>query len=273
MQLVNGGVKRLRLLTACVASAALTAPAALAHSSPHARPAALAPAASLSGLMCIHNLDPAGRQVDITAAMRPIPGSKAMQLNAQLLERAVGTSQWSVVQAPSSKLGTWLPAPKPSLTFQVADLQGPATYRFQITFRWLGDHGRVLRLVTRISAPCFQPEPRPDLTVNSIAVAPNPNHPAVDLFTIVVGNLGLTGAHGFNLVLGWTAGGVQQTKELTGLQIARGPQVTQTYVPRGPACDAGTAVTASVNTTGAVDVYSTSQATLTVTCPPPPPGG
>ena len=58
------------------------------------------------------------------------------------------------------------------LTHPVVNLAAPATYKFRVTFRWLGSDGQTLGTAMQLSTPCYQPELRADLLVRSLSVTP-----------------------------------------------------------------------------------------------------
>jgi hypothetical protein len=87
-----------------------------------------------------------------------------MQLMFVLQRRLAGRSGFSSVRG--SELGNWLSPVNPTLgqlpsdvwnvKKPVVNLPGPATYRFRVTFRWVGSSG-VIGNQTRLSPLCTQP--------------------------------------------------------------------------------------------------------------------
>jgi hypothetical protein len=139
------------------ASAALTVPAG----------AAAPPRASLEGMVCARGANPLDRAVAIVAVMRPLPGTERMELRFQLERRAAGTQGFTEVRG--GDLGQWRhPTDPPTLgqrpddvwrlNKEVANLTGPAVYRFRVTFRWTGSGGHALGRMVRLTAPCVQPQ-------------------------------------------------------------------------------------------------------------------
>jgi hypothetical protein len=197
-----------------------------------------------------------------------------------LLERAPGSAGWKPVTGPH--FGVWIsPAGSPTLgrrpgdlwkvPFPVANLAAPASYRLQVSFRWLGRRGIVLATTTRLTQSCWQPELRPDLAVASIAVGPNPSRPGYGLFSTVVRNLGATAARDFSVQISYhhNQQNVTSTKALARLKA----HATATVVFRGVTCDPGTSVTVTADPGHEIDVYSRSAATLVVSCPATPAAG
>jgi hypothetical protein len=128
--------------------------------------AAPAPRALLEGMVCARASNPLDRAVGITAVMRPVAGTERMELRFQLLRRPAGAPGFSEVQG--GDLGVWRHPTDPAtlgqrpddvwrLNKQVANLAGPAVYRFRVTFRWKGTSGRVLEHLVRLSELCSQP--------------------------------------------------------------------------------------------------------------------
>jgi hypothetical protein len=275
-------MKRFALLVLCSSAAALPGTALGAGSSTHAGGALVStqgfvatqgvvsssgPRASLAGLVCQTNLDPAARAISVTATIRPLPGTLKQYLRFVLFERVQGSTSWTTVQDPGSKLGQWVLVPTETVSSPVANLAAPAAYRFEVSFKWTGAHGRLLGTATRESKVCQQPELRPDLTVDSIAIGVAPLHPHLDTFQAVIGDLGATGAGPFTVAVVYAHLGVLRTDDITVQHI--GPHVIKTVGGAGPACDAGTPVTVTVDPQDLIDVYSRSQATLATTCPAP----
>ena len=73
----------------------------------------------------------------------------------------------------SGDLGVWITPKNPTLgqlpgdvwklQKSVVNLAAPATYRFRVTFRWIGAGGHTLGTAVRLSPRCQQRELRPDL--------------------------------------------------------------------------------------------------------------
>ena len=53
-------------------------------------------------------------------------------------------------------------SPNP-LSITTVGLPAPATYRFRVTFRWMGSSGQQLLSAVQTSSTCYQPELRADL--------------------------------------------------------------------------------------------------------------
>src|ERR1700678_1302752 len=131
--LMSGAVVLVALGSAGAAAASSSAPAA--------------PRAVLDQFVCQRALDPGQRLVSVRAVMRPLKGTRRMQLQFNLLSKAAPATTFSVVHGTG--LGTWEdPTDPPSLgsrpgdiwrlSHPVVDLPAPASYRFQVEFRWIG---------------------------------------------------------------------------------------------------------------------------------------
>jgi hypothetical protein len=236
--------------------------------------AAMTPLASglsqtrLRDFRCQRALDPGARSVSVTAVMRPVSGTVMMQVKFQLLRRTKPGRRFT--QVSGHNLGTWLSPVNPTLgqrpgdvwivNHPVVDLAAPATYRFRVSFRWIGAHGHVLSTVSRNSRDCYQPELRPDLVVQSItpeAVAVNSVN---ERFYAVIRNRGATGAGMFEVQ--FTDGQVVRTASVTSL--ASGATTHETFI--GPVCAAGGSVTVVADPLDMVDDYDRANNTLTLVC-------
>ena len=187
-----------RLLLAGALGAAAWLPAAAV-----ARP----PSAQLSALVCQRAVAPRARAVAVTAVMRPVHGTRSMQLRVQLLERARGQSAFTTVSG--GDLGAWRSPRNPTLGRQpgdvwrlqkkVSNLAAPATYRFRVSYQWIGTQRRILASAVRDTAACQQAELRPDLRVTRVDIEPVAGQPHQSIYAATVVNDGATGAGPFNV--------------------------------------------------------------------------
>jgi len=263
------GMKRLALLI-CAALLVLSAAVQAASA------AGPAPQAQLRAFRCRrsvgHNLDPVSRAVAIDAVMRPLPGARKMALRFQLLSRPKGAGSFRAVRG--GDLGAWLSPRNPTLgsrhgdvwilNKQVVNLAAPAAYRFRVTFRWRGAHGRVLRTFTRLSPRCAQPELRPNLRVRGIDVQAAAD-PTRSVYVATIANAGATAAGPFQVLFSPGAGLPAQTRQVTGL--GPGPPVKVRFT--GPACAAGLTPTVTVDPAGQVDDFNRADNAMSVSCPVP----
>ena len=131
---------------------------------PAAAGASQPPRASLEDFVCTPAPNQLNRVIEVSAVMRPMRGTRRMELKFVLQRRKARRKRFSSVRG--SGLGDWLRPSDPTLgqlptdvwvlNKPVVNLAGPAVYRFQVTFRWLGGRG-VLGQQTRLSPPCTQP--------------------------------------------------------------------------------------------------------------------
>jgi hypothetical protein len=144
---------------------ALAAASLIGVSLPWAAGASQPPRASLRNLVCQPASNQLNRVIEVTAAMRPLPGTQHMEIRFVLLRELSGQSQFSSVRGTG--LGNWLAPQNPTLgqiptdvwkvNKPVVNLRAPAVYRFRVTFRWIGRSG-VIRSRTRLSPLCTQPQ-------------------------------------------------------------------------------------------------------------------
>jgi hypothetical protein len=236
--------------------------------------AATAPRASLQGFVCQRAIEPAQREVSVTAVMRPLKGTRRLELRFDLLSKTAPASTYSVVHGPG--LGTWVTPTDPptlgsrpgdvwKLNHPVADLPAPASYRLQVEFRWIGTHGRVIGGQVRVSQTCFQPELRPDLDAVSFTAQAIPGHPKRDSYTAEIADKGLTGAGSFQLQFTFGTTVTDRTVKHIGAHQHK----TFTFV--GPLCDSSAAPTMTLDPDQQVDDYNRANNSLTATCPAPTP--
>ncbi len=234
------------------------------------------PRAHLRGFVCTKALEPTQRLVSVMAVMRPLKGTKALKLQFDLLAKT-GSGPWMLVRG--GDLGSWISPPKQAiplgsrpgdvwmLNHPVADLPAPATYKFQVQFRWLGAHKRIIGDTVRESPTCYQPELRPDLVALSFTAEPIPNKPKHDEYTATIKDTGLTGAGPFELEI--TGAGFSAPSNVITIQHIDAHQ-TLTLSFGGPACNQSAAPVMTIDPTQQVDVFTRANTTLTATCPSAP---
>lgn len=222
----------------------------------------------LKNFHCQRALDPGARNVTVTAVMRHLPGTRKLLVRFTLLRKTKRGTPFKTVSGPG--LGTWTSPPNATLgrrpgdvwivNHPVFDLAAPATYRFNVSFRWIGTGGRVLSTVSRSSADCYQPELRPDLVVRSITPSPVAGSATRERFVVAIHNRGKTGAGAFDVQ--FTDG--TTTQSVTVQSLASGATIRRVF--KGPVCAPGASVTAVADSTGIVDDFNRSNNTLTLTC-------
>jgi hypothetical protein len=228
------------------------------------------PRAQLRHFVCEHALEPSQRLVSVVAVMRPLNGTEGLQTRFELMSRAPGSAAYGYVHG--GDLGTWISPPKQpitlgtrpgdvwSLNHPVADLPAPASYRFRVTFRWIGAHGRVLGSAVRESPKCFQPELRPDLQAVAFVANAIPNKPKRDSYVATITDDGLTGAGPFDVE--FTDGTIVNNQLVTHIKAHQ----TLTLEFEGPLCDSTAPPTVTIDPTQQVDDYDRTNNSLTATC-------
>lgn len=230
------------------------------------------PHTNLQDFVCHPAIKPGRRVVGVSAVMRPIPGTVKLSMRFQLS----GTQSGHVTPVRGGDLGKWISPHDPTLGQQPADvwvLKHPvtgvpvgSTYRFQVSFRWLGAGGGVIGAYTRTSPKCWQPDIRPDLAVQSISVASVPGDPSDDQYVVWIANNGLTAAGGFDVA--FTPGGGAGTEQTASFpQLGSHQAVSETFT--GPACTSSTAPTVTVDPAYAVPDANRANNTMTASCPGP----
>jgi hypothetical protein len=229
------------------------------------------PRAQLTGATCHRALDPPARSIEIVGVMRPVSGTMKLRMRFVLL----GEPAHSVAYSPinGGDLGRWRAPRNPTLGQRPSDiwqlrkivtnLPAPATYRFRVSFRWIGSHGRVLGTVTETGPRCYQPERRPDLLVRSISVRPVVGKPTEDSYVVVIANNGATAARHFEVE--FIDAAVSQYRTIARLGGHASRRVTFT----GATCTAAARPTVIVDPTRAVDDYNRANNAMTAVCPPP----
>jgi CARDB protein len=226
--------------------------------------------AELTSFACQRALDPPARSVSVKAVMRPVTGTRALSMKFDLLEKADGAMR---TLTGAGDLGVWLSPKDPTLgrrpgdvwelTKAVSNLDAPASYRFRVTFRWLGVHDKVLATAVRQSGSCAQRELRPDLLVKSVSVAAIAHRPHKQLYTTVIGNRGASSAGPFEVLFTPGDGSASQTQTVT--RVAAHASRRLSFV--GPVCNPASPPTVVADSTNEVDDQSRDNNALTVTCP------
>jgi hypothetical protein len=256
------------LLTSVVALAAMASAGVAAASD------SSAPRAQLKGFICQRALDPGERTVSVTAVMRPLKHTRKLELRFDLLSRVAPATTFSVVHG--SGLGTWVSPTDPvslgtrpgdvwRLDHPVADLPAPASYRFAVSFRWIGPDGRVLGTQIRTTRTCYQPELRPDLAAVSFDAQSITGRPKKNDYTAVIADKGLTGAGPFQIQFAFGTTITDHTVNHIG------PRHRMTFSFVGPACQSSAPPTLTIDPDQQVDDYNHTNNSLTATCPAPTP--
>ncbi len=256
-------MKRWLVIAGSLAAVAVPAPAT---GSPVA--SASAGKATLQGFHCLTALDPSARAMTVSSVMRPLAHTVRMAVRFDLLESSERGGPATTVRY--GDLGKWKsiadqprgqrPITKWIVNKQVRDLAA-AYYRFRVSFRWTGSHGKVLGTAVRASDVCFQPERRPDLQVKAIAVKPRPKHARTDLYVALIANNGVTASGPFEVQ--FVDGTYGKTKPVASLRSRAKTRVS--FI--GPTCDASAPPSITADSTDQVDDFNRGNNTLTATCP------
>jgi hypothetical protein len=247
------------LIAAGLASAAIAA-APAAGADPHA--VAAAPPGTVRVLECSPAPDSALRSVTFEARMRPARRSVTMALRFTLQARAAG-ERWRRVAAEG--FDAWLTS-EPSVRRFVYDrtvrnLAAPASYRAVVRFRWLDEDGAVVAAARAVSAPCSQPDLRPDLEPRRLDVQPVAD-PDLRRYAVLIRNAGEGAAEASTLRL--DAAG----RALSAAVPALAPGEARVVALTAPACAPGSAVAATADAGGVVDEADEDDNAVTATCPP-----
>src|SRR5262249_32707155 len=149
------------------------------------------------------------------------------------------------------KFGIWQKslANQTGFVFQkrVDALVAPAAYRVVVSFRWYGNHNKVIRTAEKVSPNCTQPDPRPDLLALK-ATAPRGAATGTLDYAITVRDKGLGDAGPFGLVL--TVNGARAPQaSVAGLAAG----ATTDVVVNAPVCTPGSTLTVQVDPANQVD--------------------
>ncbi len=231
---------------------------------------ATAPRAQLRDFDCQTALDPGNRSVSVTAVMRPVPGTEHMSVRFDLLSAQPGAAPTAI---HSGDLGKWIKPSNPTLgqlpgdvwnlQKEVVPLADPGTYRFRVSFRWLGAQHRILEQSEQLSRGCDQRELRPDLLVQSITVTALPNQPGSDLYTAVIENHGNSAAGPFSVLFVPGDGSASTTSTVTLLP----PHEAQALSFVGPLCTSATAPTVTADSALQIHDLDRANNALTASCP------
>ncbi len=228
----------------------------------------------LRSFVCQKALDPPARAISVQAVMRPVTGTSKMQMKFELLRSTKSHPRFVSVRGRG--LGSWIAPTDPTLgqrsgdvwilTHPVVNLAAPATYKFRVTFRWLGSDGQTLGTAMQSSTPCYQPEMRADLLVHSLSVTPITSGASAgqSAYIAVINNRGLTGAGPVQVEFADGA-----TAPMSGTIAWVGPKSSARERFVAPACTAGTTLTVTVDPTQTIDEYDFANNVLTMPCPAP----
>jgi len=229
----------------------------------------------LRSFVCQTALDPPARAVSVQAVMRRLAGTSKMQMKFELLRQTKPHTRF--VSVHGRGLGNWISPTDPTLGQQpgdvwilnhpVVDLAAPATYKYRVTFKWIGAQGQTLGTAVQPSPTCYQPELRADLLVRSLSVTAITSGAAAGewAYTAQIANRGLTGAGPVGVVFAATGSvPVPATVAWVGAKSS----TRQRFV--APPCTAGSTLTVTVDPMQTIDEYDYANNVLTMVCPTAP---
>lgn len=210
---------------------------------------------------------PANRYAIFASQMlaAPVPGTLEMAVDFDLQERAVGAAVFTPVDATG--FGVWI-ASQPHVgifayNHEVTALPAPAAFRVLVRARWIGRRRRVLHATSTLSPVCMQPLLVADLVIGRIARVPG-GAAGTAQYSVEVRNQGNADAGPFQvgLTVGTTA---LPAAAVPGLAAGASAQVTFD----GPACGAGSSVTATADPSHQIAEPTAPRRTRVVGCPVP----
>ena len=210
---------------------------------------------------CVHGDEPEARLAVFQGRMRTLPRARRLQMRFALRSSTPADPRWRAVPVPGWA-GWRTSAPDvPAYVYdrQVRGLLAPASYRAMIRFRWLDEDGAVLAMATDASAPCRQPDARPDLVVRDHRVpAPRDKRGRYRALVANVGS-GDAGPSSLSLIVAGTPAGATRVRG-----VAAGRAVWAAL--SGPACPAGATATATADAAGQVAEADEADNSLSVPC-------
>jgi hypothetical protein len=246
-------MRRLILLSSLVTLVLPTAADARArHTATHVR----APRALLL------NCDRTRQAAVFEGQMNAMPSAARLQMRFRLQVSTPDQPGWTTVRAAGFSAWHTSDAGRRRYVYtkRVQALPAPGAYRMRVRFRWLDATGAVVRSTKLTSRTCKMPDPRADLRVTAIDIAPGAN-PASQRYAITVRNAGRRTADASDLRLELPDG-----TAIVGLVGGLVPGQQETLVLRGPACAPAAMVTATADATDSID-ESDEANSLSVPCP------
>jgi hypothetical protein len=230
---------------------------------PAAARASGAPPLSAKLTACTTGEDASSRAAVFTGAMPAAAGTRRMQMRFVLQQRLTPQGPYKALTVPGWDDWEKSDPGRPGFVFtkRVESLAGPASYRAQITFKWLDRKGRAQRATRRTTPACDQPDPRPDVELGGLDATPGQTKD-VAVYALVVSNDGRATAGPFTVTL--TVDGVLQPPLQLG-PIAVGEREHGTIV--GARCAPGSTVTVTVDSSDAVNESSEGDDVVQRPCP------
>jgi hypothetical protein len=199
-------------------------------------------------MSCHADASPANRYAIFAAQMTSVTGTFTMAVNFRLQERAANSVAFEAVSAPG--FGEWVGS-QPGVAIytydhEVTALPAPAAFRVLVRARWFDRHHRVIRRGARVSPVCVQPLTAPALAIGRLTAAPGTQTGTLD-YSVVVRNDGTVASGPLQVSL---SVGAVALANVTVAGLAAGAKQVVQFI--GPACAAGSTLTASVGLAGAL---------------------
>jgi hypothetical protein len=214
---------------------------------------------------CQKSTDVADRVAVFEGRMRAWHHSARLQMRFRLQARTPGTRAWRRVAAPG--FDQWQSADPGVRRFiydkRVERLLAPASYRAVVRFRWLDAGGHTVGHAKRTSGVCREPDPRPNLVVQSLTVT---RTAAGARYVALVKNTGRTSAGAFDVRF--------DAQAIPFADVGAGPLAagaTARVVATGGACTPGAPLSAIADPDGLIDEHSEADNELDTPCAYTPP--
>jgi len=246
---------RISPLSLALLALAILAPAAVADDTP---PDLVRPSLAAALESCVPSALPAERVAVFSGSMPALGRSDRMSMRFDLERLRPGERRWRrVIGAPA--FGTWERSLRNRAGFvfrkRVDGLQTPASYRVRVRFRWVSADGEIVRRTQRRSAPCQQPDLRPDLVAETVTAIVDV--PGLALYSVSVRNVGHASAGPFTVRVG--AGSIEVA------QLPAGRRTTVLIL--APACASGSRLLVRVDADARVDEADEQGNLLRAVCP------
>jgi len=209
------------------------------------------------------------RTATVGTTMRPIPGGRRLSLRVDLYQRPLSGGRWAL-RSDVPGLSEWTSPSDASIGSRPSDvyryrqavgrLVVPFAYRFRVTFRWSDGGGRAVAEAVVNTAPCREPDLRPDLTIASAVADPSQPGDATTRYVVTVRNAGRALATGVQVAATFSA----PTRTVRRLA----PSQSVDVVFWGPVCGAESpAPSFLVDPANLIDESRETNNSLVATCP------
>jgi len=190
------------------------------------------PALAAAVESCVTSALPAGRVASFVGSMPTLTGAERMRMRFDLERLRPRDGQWRTMRGVPG-FGRWESTEPGYAGFvfhkRVEGLLVPSSYRAILRFLWEDDAGRIVKRVRRRTAPCVQPDLRPNLVPGPLTAIFDAR-PGLALYSLSVRNSGRTASGPFTVSVGGSP------VEVEGLAA----QAQRTVVVLAGVCLAGT---------------------------------